>query len=1332
MGSLGRINHCPTVYSMSAPTPQSPHQAFIQAQLPAWITQAPANLLKDLRESLVSSNQSRHDIKALLDELKNPQDFARPLLRAALRSRFFGLLDDENAVLIREWKHHHLLGLIKNHAKTTRQTLLEAALQNFEAPEAQNGGMETGTGLYNITRTGDVLTQASATTFAEMCRTLDLGGQYLKHITQVLEPTAAAGATRTAAQVLAQLRTHERHAFGVALHIAYMKREFTSRQHLQLHSLQRTGNHTELKRYHLTISGVVLATVLVIEAPTIGIPVLLYVPEDPQATFRRHNSMEDLQSSLAERLENPDYLAFFRRLAPLQYQQTLFKTRPAWVDYLSITTPGRHHRASLENPLTRTPIPRDVFRSMAHQRIAQIKSDARTLAVPTADADLMSRQKRLQGYIDLGKSLLFFAASFIPIVGQVMLAVTAAQLISTVYEGFSAWSRGDSNEALNDLLDVVDNVALAAATAGAIKTVGFSARLIKVQLRNKSWRLWNPDLTPYRQPTTLPSGLAADARGVYHHEQQQYLKLDDQVHAVQRHPDGDQWQLVHPTDPHAYAPPLLNNSVGGWRAEHEDPQGWDDLKLIKRLGPDAANITQRSVAPILLLGGVDSISLRQTYQEMVRPPPQLRDTVKHFNLEQEISDFGVDRAEGKSVTPYSPFIQFHLVCSLPEWPQGYRLKVIDEQQNVVLSHGSGPTDIRVPTSRFRNGELLHVLEQQLPQADFNKLLPSPYIDYFTKQENLAVRLQAQVETQKQQLLSLLLEPTEKPLTPVEKELRALTPGLPKSYLEEMETTLSPEQRQALLEDKRLPPQQRWEAGEYLEARRALRASQGLYLDATRGPESVPLALYSLEQVPGWPGSRRIEVYADSNSGALLGSIGSALESARHILIRQGERYTVQDTEGAQLHPPTDLFSALEHTLSGSERQTLLSRSNGSLKQAILQSSSRLLARPPALRTLPAPLTLPVSYPIDPLFAEPATPDGLTVRPDDTYQARPSADGHYRYYILENDRYFRVKNETLGWQLIDARSPYRAYRPYLRRRLDGGWEIDPATGALPGGMLRTPTLDDLHMDSSDEYESAHSSEYESAEEGTVRTLYTIQEMRQMHSDKGYQYNQNYLRIYDRANNGRYPLRDETGRPMRVRFIQRRGLSLTSQETFSKDLVMPYLQWEGYQHVARLYEEKLEVMPFTADYQKFPEEAALIGQAMVRSRKPIKKGEPLGVYGGELLPSDTAMYRKDPYLIPVVPQPRMLTRYHPLLSGDNALSRINTILEYEAGQPVRQAATGYNVEAARFNVDTQVGTGPLRRLFITALFASEDIPAAAELRWNYQYDEAGIKLHFSTQP
>lgn len=1321
----------------AAASPLTPHLDFIKPQLPSWLMQAPAQLRASFRRSLIYSNQARHDLKALLDEVQSPEAFARQLLRENIQTWFFSLIEDENAILSREWKNSHLLGLIKNHARTTRQTLLEAALQNFEASEAKVGGIETGTVIFNVTDSGDVRTNVSAVSFARLCRDLDIGGLYFKHLQTILEPAAGASSGRSAYRVQDIFTSQVQHAFGVALHIAYMKQQLTAEQYLQLSNLQGTGTHRQITFSHLTLDGVVLPSVLVIQASRIGIPFMLYTPEDPSTPLRQEKSLDELKKHLAERLLTPAYQTFFKPLVPLQHQGNLLNARPSYVGKHELVRNGPLYPASLDATVSLTAITSNLFTAVARQRIKQIKHDARIVAVPTADVDMMSRQKRLQSWIDLGKSVLYFAASFVPVVGEVLLVVTAAQVLYTVYEGFAAWSRGDSDEALNDLLDLVDTAAMAVATAGATRAVGFGARLVKVKVRNKGWRLWSADLKPYRHPDALPEHLLADRQGLYKQGQQHYVKLDDHAHAVKRAPEGEQWELVHPTDSAAYRPSLLSNGVGGWRQTHEAPAQWDDLKLIKRLGPDAANITQPEVEPILLLSGLDKSDLRDLHQSMERPPPLLRDTLNHFNLEQEINAFDLERADGSSVSPYSPLIQFHLLVELPEWPADHVLTIVDGQQQGVMSHGAGKVEIKIDEARFRKGELLHALEQHMPQAEFNKLLINWYPDYFTKVESIASRLTERALEQKQRLLERLTTPDEKSLTATQTRIRALLPQLSKSHLEELQATLTPEQQLSLQQTNSLPPLELWEAQQYEAAIQANRAQAGIFLDSMSSRQSVQPTLYNLERVPGWPGSR-IDVYDASREGELLGRIGPEHADVQHTLIRQGERYSPLDSEGKLGESCNDLPSVLEQTLSTSERTTLLDQSGaGSIKEAIRQTSLSSMSTDPAIRAnaYKSPIANTPAEPLDTQFAVTAPPAGLTAGEHGIYQVPAQSTSRYRQFILDNQKYYAIKQDPMGWRLVDARSPYRFYQPYLRKKAAGGWEIDPGKGRLLGGQ--PPEAEIENMESSDEWVSASStSQYDSAEEGTVNARFTRQEWNIMRNERNYQHSQNYLRVYDRANNGRYPLRDMQGRPMRIRQIQSHSTSLSSSTVYKSALIRPYIEWEGFQNIAQLYEDNLEVTPFTAAHQKFPQEAALIGQATVIARKMIKKGAPLGVYGGEAVPLHVALARKDPYLMPfrpVRPTTPFAVNTQPVLSGDNVLSRINTIFEYDAaGIPIKQAAAGYNTEAVQFRVTTQVGETTPEKAILTAVFASEDIAPGSELRWNYQYSESTIRRLFPQVP
>lgn len=1317
----------------SPPEALSAHADFIKSRLPTWLTGAPKSMRTALRDSLIKSNRSRHDLKEFLHTLPSPERFSRTLLKKALRRRFPGKLTDENATLSREWKHHHLLGLIKTHAQTTEQSLLEAAMQNFEASEAQEDGMEKGSGLYTTANGRRQLSSVTPAQFAELCRNLDLGTQYQEHLDQVLNHTYSLRMTNREQKLFVE---HAKNAFTVEVHLQYLLGRLPVDLYSPLLDLAREGRHPDLICHHLTIGGVVLPSVLVIEPKNLGPYQWLYTPHDADTPLRRHSSLEDLQQQLAERLhKSTQYSAFFKSLVPLRHRETLLAIKPAWADWYSVGATGKIVPTSLENALTCTPIRVHVFLAVARQRIHQIKDDARTLVVPTADADLAARQKRLQAYADFGKSLLFFAASFIPIVGEVLLVVSAAQLLETVYNGFAAWSRGDSQEALEDLLDVVDNVALAAATAGAVKTVGFTAGLVRVKLRQGGERLWQPDLAPYHQHNTvLPSGLAADAQGIYTHQGQQYLKLDEQLHAIKRDPKSQQWQLQHPSDVHAYTPPLLTNGAGGWRHVHESARDWDDLKLIKRMGPDAANITAPQVQPILLLSGLDSTVLRQAHEQALRPPPMLRDTLKRFNLEHEISGFDAYRAEGTDVTPYTPYLQLHLVCSLPEWPAGRALNVVDEHGVTVISQGSGTTEMKMPLARFQRGDLLHYLEQHLPRTEFNELLPASREDPLGNVENLAKRLTEEAVEHKQRLFTWMMQTLGTPTSAVEHEIAQLLPDLPKSHREEMAAVLNPAQQRRLQLEKSLTAQQHWEADQYLQQLRVSRAHEGLHLDATETPAMV---LATLDQIPGWPAACRLEVREQSATGTLLHSTGAEDAPRRYVIIREGERYRLHNAQNPALHEPTDLLGAITPVLSTPELMAVL-RQTGcrTLKDAMRQVGLRALGRrPQASRArLSRSASFPASRPIDPLFADATPPGDLALRSDGLYQTPPLPDGSVRVYAWINANYYRVRPDNADWRLLDVRSPFRAYQPYIRPGAEGDWDLDESLERSP-----TPESRGAHSTSSaEEFVSAESaSEYESADEGS--TVYTPAESRRMRSSNCYQHSQNYRRQYDRANNGRYPLRDLEGRPMRVRFIESFGTSEHSTARFNKSLIMPFIRWEGFEKVAALYDDKLEVTAFTAAHQKFPEEAALLGEMTVVTTQAIQKGEPLGVYGGELVPLPVAEIRNDPYLLDVFVHKKASshlsgtltsTQISPdvALSGDNILSRINTLFEYEHGRPVRQARTGYNVVEAGFTVDTQVGNQPMVRLRLTGFFASEDLNPGTELRWNYGYDERTIQRLF----
>jgi hypothetical protein len=225
-------------------------------------------------------------------------------------------------------------------------------------------------------------------------------------------------------------------------------------------------------------------------------------------------------------------------------------------------------------------------------------------------------------------------------------------------------------------------------------------------------------------------------------------------------------------------------------------------------------------------------------------------------------------------------------------------------------------------------------------------------------------------------------------------------------------------------------------------------------------------------------------------------------------------------------------------------------------------------------------------------------------------------------------------------------------------------------------------------------------------------------------------------YNRANNGKYPLRDSLGRPVRIRTLQSK-VTFDSGETYTSEQIKPYIKFEGYETVARLYEEKLQLRQFTEADVRVPGERALIGQSMVVANRRIAKGEVVGVYGGTI--------RSGRFLLPaeqvfsmtigmdVVLRSGQLGPGPIAVVGDNIISRLNTHFIYDdTGKPLRQAPDGYNINLIGFKVEADLpnSDGVTRKTYLlNSAFALEDIPAGTELRWNYNYSDEDIGLLFS---
>jgi len=1209
--------------------------AQVRSQLPQWLIDASPPMRAALRASLLASHAARDAIAPILEQLQDPVTFIKPLLKQAIEYNLLIDVNVELATLVYEERKEYFAGLVSIHDRTVERTLLHAALGNFDLAFTGADGFNPGSAIYPTGQSGHLKSSAQPRHFALMCRNLDFGRLYQEHLTSVLEappPTGAPPQDCPREKLIQRARTD----FIATLHGARMKGEISEADYQLLLGVPAApasaGHRPSCAR--LLFSNLEVTRVLIVELPLKdGVrPLLVYIPNDPLQPLKRHDSLRAFEYRLKQNLMMPDYRTFFCRFLPSTHLGELIEqtvTRLINASWARVATAAPFQPFELEL-LSLEKISGDAFEQLHQCHLTQIRRNARELIVPTADVDLEARNRRHQAYVNAGLNVAMIALSFVPILGEAFLVLAGAQLLSSVYHGFDAWAHGEKDQALGYLMEVAEQAALFGATAAAVKGTAFIGQLARVRLADGRARLWNTDLSPYRQSFSLPEHLQPDELGLYSHQDKRYLPLDEHLYEVTG--DGQQTalQLKSRDRANAYSPALRHNSAGAWHHVHERPGDWSLLKLFRRLGHVTREIVEHDVGPILSICGLNKRWLQQFHLDLHRPSPLLLDTLKRFRLDRNLQQ-------------------------------------------------------AAPATRWKPGDPLSNSE----------------------------RFQALYRAQ-EQVSGALCE-----------QIRIDVPQLPKSYVQSLSNTIAGAEERLILEQKGLLSYLRDEATLCLETIKAARAQEGLYLSSTANPDSDLLALSSLELLHGWNNDVRLELREYSTIGRLLASVGADTAPTLRLLVRDRQLYKAYQADGRLLQGLTDMYEAIWQALPETQRTALNLGAHPSprhLKRAIQGRLTRLADSPLSVRQVPRGSRSSAS--LDPEFAQTQALSGLTLRPDGLYQGPPAVMGGFtRHYILERGKYYQVEHSGPGWRLIDARNPYRMYKPWVREKTSGGWEIDTRIGLQGGGP-------GMSRQSLNRPSSTTSEAMLSASDHIAVEPFSSEELQRMRSTPSYQHATNARGSYNRSNNGRYPLRDLDGKPLRIESVESHGIALHSGIEYSKEKIMPYLKWHGYEKVARLYEDQLLLRPFTAADAKYPEEKVMIGQSAVFARRPLKKGDAIGIYGGAFIPTFVATAREDPYVIQILtdmptPRPRW---DRVLLSGDNILSRLNTIFEYEQGLPVRQAGAGYNIEGTVFEVQVKAPSGPNRRYDLTALFATEDIPADAELRWNYGYSEEIVRSLF----
>lgn len=622
--------------------------ALMQAAgpIPPGAAQAGPSDKEQLKNALQTLWKSRQKLEQVLGRLRSIETFAEPLLVAELKKRCNIALDVRQTYL-----RLYIPEGVAVAYRIRTISLLDAALQNFEAKEARPGFFDdascfitrpSASGQFDILQVGDALTLP---VFVALCRELDIGGRYQAYLKSNLldEPVASA-------VVQACVQTHDKDALRAAAAVARIKGDINVQVHQTLQDLisgQRIVSYLGKSQYcHDLYLLDTRLTGIVMIAPDLersrqAEPVVVYIPDDPEHPLRQYSSTVAFLAALAVRLRSARYQQFFSRFIPLANRRRFFAVLNAQL--------FNARREPVESPklrMTCRQVKDDLWQHGFEQRLDQMIQEARLLAVPTGDEDLKSRWARWDSFMQVAETVLemavFTAASFVPVLGEALLAYTAFQLLDETFEGVADWSQGRRAEAAAHLLGVAENMALMGLFVAGGKVVGavrstrpssFVEQTKVVRSRDGQSRLWHPDLAPYERSPSLDANTRPQANGLYLHQEREVLSLEGREYVVEQDPAGT-YRIQHPTRADAYAPRLAHNEVGAWVHEAERPLTWQGTQLMRRLGHSVDAFTDETLERIRIVSGVEEASLRQLHVEHARPPVMLTETIERFRAAQ--------------------------------------------------------------------------------------------------------------------------------------------------------------------------------------------------------------------------------------------------------------------------------------------------------------------------------------------------------------------------------------------------------------------------------------------------------------------------------------------------------------------------------------------------------------------------------------------------------------------------------------------------------------------------------------------------------------------------
>ncbi|WP_415773746.1 NEL-type E3 ubiquitin ligase domain-containing protein [Pseudomonas sp. LB3P38] len=915
----------------------------LRKSIPDWLASADLTVVQALKAAIEQSNLTYSKAEEVLNTLKPLDEFCKEQLTVFLKGKWTADFDVERDTLEIITTLISATGLFPvgyvGRKTTTSRTLLHAAMENFTTAQARPGAIPEES-LIRINAKPQTGTEITPTKFAALCRELDLGTLYQRHISQVLalpgnpESNLPVDDRATAADI----RRLKLLDMQVAVHIAYLKKNISAAVYKMMLSVIKQDVPAAQTRgavfdgapviwQGLTIHDACVCGALVFTKVSIDTDpkakCVVYMPNEPRRPLYEYASLDEFKTYLTLHLQSKSYRDYFAR----QYLPGHDKT-----DFFTEFDKDKTLGTLTATPATR---PSDFF---FNAFFSKTQRDARILAVPTADVDEEQRQKTIQMLLDGGLLLLNAASFFVPVLGQLMAIAAVVDIVSEVYEGVEDWAHGERTRALSHLLTVVESVAQMAAIAVGGKVVSTAiGRAVKenatffdgfeaVNRADGKALLWKPDLQSYKQPSALPEALQPDSQGIYTDGEHSSIVMDEATYRVSHNAAKNAWQIKHPARQGAFEPGIERNVEGGWRHVHEHAHEWPDGGYaLRRTATHLGGFSPTELTQIAEMTGISPAELYRLHAGNLKLPQRLNDCIERFRLDGRITRLIAAMEAGESANTEFVQEQLHTLPRLPGWPAKRFIEVRDENERVVSRFPeTAPKDddinsVRVSQAQLNAGQLLETVNSGLHSNEVVAIVGPGRTE--SKSVLLANKMASTLKTDRRPLHDWLYKTYDGDATGDVATLREQAPEVPVRVAKELLDNASGRDRSFLRDRRILGFELARQVSEAQSAIRLDRALTGLHLAQLANADTDTLALRLLDRLQGWDEGYRLEVRQGSPTGTLLDSAGNVDAASTGVIVKTSAGYQVTQRNGTSLTTRTSetLMESIFHALPADQR-----------------------------------------------------------------------------------------------------------------------------------------------------------------------------------------------------------------------------------------------------------------------------------------------------------------------------------------------------------------------------------------------------------------------------